>query len=240
LYDISDHLNTGIQGIMIAPSASRAEGPVFRDRRHAGAVLADALRAHRDGIGEVVLGLARGGVPVAMEVATRLGLELDVLVVRKVGVPWHQELAMGAVAGGGVRYLNRDVVREVGIAAEDVTAAIEREFEEAERRERSYRDGRPPVAVEGRPAIVVDDGMATGASMRVAVAALRQRGATRCTVAVPVAARAACAELRGEVDEIICAATPKPFLGVGLWYEDFSETTDDEVRRLLAEASAAQ
>jgi predicted phosphoribosyltransferase len=211
---------------------------LFESRRDAGRVLASTLRHHAGATDATVLGLPRGGVPVAYEVASQLGLPLDIFVVRKLGVPGHEELAMGAMASGGIRVLNDDVVQGLGIPADVIEAVVSKEARELRRRERTYRGGKPPLELSGRTAILVDDGLATGSSMRAAVASLRarQRGPKRIVVAVPVASASACEELASEVDEIVCAATPEPFFGVGLWYSDFSQTTDEEVRALLAAA----
>jgi predicted phosphoribosyltransferase len=209
----------------------------YRDRRDAGQVLASLLRKYAGHPEVVVLALPRGGVPVGAEVARHLAAPLDVMVVRKLGVPGHRELAMGALASGGVRVLNEDLLMELGIPEWVIEEAVAREAPELERRERAYRGGRPPLEVEGRTVILVDDGVATGASMRAAVAALRQRGPKRLVVAVPVAAEAIREGLAREVDEMVCVRTPEPFLAVGLWYEDFSETTDEEVRAALEEAA---
>ena len=187
----------------------------------------------------VVLALPRGGVPVAYEVAHMLRAPLDVFVVRKLGVPGHEELAMGAVASGGVRVLNDDVVRGLGIPDHLVDAVTTWERRELRRRERLYRGDRPAPDVRGKTVILVDDGLATGASMHAAIAALRQQGPARIVVAVPTAARETCDALRADVDDVICAITPEPFHAVGLWYEDFSQTTDEEVRELLARAAHA-
>jgi predicted phosphoribosyltransferase len=214
-----------------------SEAP-FEDRRAGGRQLAERLRHHAGGPDVVVLGLPRGGVPVAFEVASALDARLDVFVVRKLGVPGHEELAMGAIASGGVRVLNEQVVAAVGIEEADIEAIAAREARELELRERLYRGDRPPVAVGGSTAIVVDDGLATGATMRAAVLALRRRDADRIVVAVPTAAPATCATLKGQVDEIVCALTPDPFGAVGSWYRDFSPTSDDEVRDLLERASS--
>lgn len=205
----------------------------FRNRREAGQVLAELVRElpPRD---SVVLGLPRGGVPVAVEVARVINAPVDVFVVRKLGVPGHEELAMGAIASGGVRVLNDDIVDSFRISAEAIEAAVRREAVELRRREDLYRDGRPPVDVRGKRAILVDDGLATGASMRAAVVALRVLEPAEIVVAVPVAAAESCEEFRHEVETCICAATPEPFYGVGLWYRDFVPTSDSEVRELLA------
>lgn len=212
----------------------------FRDRTEAGRVLAAKLEKYAGRPDVLVLALPRGGVPVGFEVAAALDAPLDVFLVRKLGVPGHQELAMGAIATGGVRVLNDEVVQGLGIPADAIYQVATREQEELERRERAYRGDRPPPDVRGRIAILVDDGLATGSTMRAAVAALRQQQPARIVVAVPTAAPQTCEEFRHEVDEIVCATTPEPFWAVGLWYQDFSETTDDQVRDLLARAAQAQ
>jgi putative phosphoribosyl transferase len=208
----------------------------FRDRAEAGRLLVEKLAtyAHRDDV--VVLALPRGGVPVAFEVATALQAPLDVFLVRKLGVPGHEELAMGAIASGGVVVRNEEVISGLGIPNHVLEAVVARERQELERRERLYRGDRPFPDLHGSTVILVDDGLATGASMRAAVAALRQHQPVYCVVAVPVAAPDTCEALRAEVDEIICARTPEPFYAVGVWYEHFSQTTDDEVRDLLDQA----
>ena len=211
---------------------------MFRDRSHAGVVLARSLAAHAGRPDVVVLGLARGGVVVASAVAAALRVPLEVFLVRKLGVPGREELAMGAIASGGVRVLNRDVVRLLGITDDAIEAVAQREQQELERREDLYRGQRPSVDLRGKTVVLVDDGLATGASMRAAVTAVKAREPSRVVVAVPTAAPEACAEIGHLVDEIVCTATPDPFGGVGAWYEDFSQTSDDEVRRLLNEASA--
>ncbi len=210
----------------------------FDDRRDAGRKLAERLSRHRGRDEVVVLGLPRGGVPVAFEVARALGAPLDVLVVRKLGVPGHEELAMGAIASGGVRVVNDDVVAGAGVGREQIDAVAEREHAELERHERAYRGDRPPVDVRGRVAIVVDDGLATGATMRAAISALRDRGAGSIVVAVPTAPRDTCAALEPEVDEVVCACIPDPFMAVGLWYRDFTPTSHEEVCDLLGRAVA--
>ncbi len=204
----------------------------FRDRVEAGRAVAERLSDRRGG-NALVLGLARGGVPVAREVADLLGLELDVFVVRKVGVPRQPELALGAVASGGVRVRNEPVLERARLDPELVMELFEREAEEVERREWAYRDGRPAAEVRGREAILVDDGLATGASMRAAIEALRERGAGKVTVAVPVAPTETRQELEPEVDEIVCVAEPRPFIAVGAWYENFAQVDDEQVRSLL-------
>jgi len=209
----------------------------FRNRREAGRRLASRLEAYRERPDLLVLALPRGGVPVAYEVAWALRAPLDVFVVRKLGTPGHEELAMGAIASGGVRVLNEDLVRRLRVPGAAIEAVAAREGAELERRERLYRDGRPAPEVRGRSVILVDDGLATGATMRAAVEALERLSPARVTVAVPVAAGETCDEFRDEVDEVVCAVTPKPLRAIGLWYEDFSQTTDEEVRELLAEAA---
>jgi erythromycin esterase-like protein/predicted phosphoribosyltransferase len=207
---------------------------LFRDRREAGRLLAAKLSAYADRPDLLVLALPRGGVPVAYEVARALGAPLDVFVVRKLGVPGYEELAMGAVATGGVRVLNEEIVERLGIPNHLIDAVAAREQQELSRRERLYRGGRPPPDVRRRTVILVDDGLATGATMLAAIEALRQLQPTRIVVAVPTAAPETCEQLRTKVDDVICAITPEPFHAVGLWYQDFSQTTDEEVRDLLA------
>jgi predicted phosphoribosyltransferase len=211
----------------------------FADRRAGGRELAEHLSRSRERDDVVVLGLPRGGVPVAFEVASALHAPLDVFIVRKLGVPGHEELAMGAIASRGVRVLNDDVVSAAGIDAQEIEEVAAREAREVERREGLYRGDREPVPVSGRVAIVVDDGLATGASMRAAIQALGERDAAAIVVAVPAASPRTCAELEGSVDDIVCAITPEPFLAVGHWYLDFAPTTDEEVRELLERARSA-
>jgi putative phosphoribosyl transferase len=213
---------------------------LFRDRADAGQKLLSRLRAYAGRSDLLVLGLPRGGIPVAYEVARGLGAPLDVFVVRKLGVPGQEELAMGAIATGGVRVVNRDVVRALGIPADVLDRVAQEEARELERRERSYRGERPEPRVKGRTVILVDDGLATGSTMRAAVAALRQQDPARIVVAVPVAAPSTCEELRREVDEVVCHETPEPFMAVGRFYDDFSQTTDEEVRELLAAAPTGE
>jgi len=204
----------------------------FRDRFEAGRQLAEGLERHR-GSNAVVLGLPRGGVPVAYEAARTLELPLDVFVVRKLGLPGQPELAMGAVAGGGTRVLNEDVLLAAGVEEETLERVAGEESAELERRERLYRGDRPPLELRNRDAILVDDGLATGSSMRAAVHALRDREVSAVTVAVPIAPEETCDALAPDVEEIVCLRTPRPFLSVGTWYEDFSQTTDQQVRELL-------
>jgi predicted phosphoribosyltransferase len=213
---------------------------LFHDRAEAGRVLADKLAKYQNRPDVLVLALPRGGVPVAFEVARALRAPLDVFLVRKLGVPGQEELAMGAIATGGVRVLNDDVVRVLGIPEEWIAAITAEQQQELRRRERLYRDDRPPLDVHGRTVILIDDGLATGSTMRAAVAALRQLRPSRIVVAVPVAARETCEEFQAEVDEVVCAATPEPFRAVGLWYDNFSQTSDEEVHDLLASAAEGQ
>jgi len=211
----------------------------FRDRSEAGRYLASKLGRYAGRADTVVLALPRGGVPVASEVAQALSAPLDIFVVRKLGLPGQEELAMGAIASGGVRVLNDNLVRSLDISRELIDKVAQEELRELERRERAYRDGRPPMEVQDRTVILVDDGLATGSSMRVAALALRQNKPARIVVAVPVAARSTCEEFASEVDEVVCAITPEPFWGVGQWYADFSQTRDEEVRDLLRRTNAA-
>jgi putative phosphoribosyl transferase len=187
----------------------------------------------------VVLALPRGGVPVGFEVARALDADLDVFVVRKLGVPGEEELAFGAIASGGVRVLNPEVIGYLRLSTEIIDEVTAREQHLLEAREQLYREGRPAVTVSGRSVILVDDGLATGASMLAASRAMQPLGARRVTIAVPLGARETCNELRKEVDQVVCAATPRPFTAVGAWYEDFTQVTDEEVRTLLKEATSA-
>jgi len=209
----------------------------FPNRAEAGRQLAEKLvdYAGRDDV--IVLGLPRGGVPVSYEVAQRLGVPLDVFVVRKLGVPGFEELALGAIASGGVRVLNEDVMRSLPNADQLIESVTAKEMVELERREQAYRDGRPAPELRDRVVILVDDGLATGATMRAAVAALRQRGVAKIVVAAPVGAPDTCRELEQEADETICAICPEFFQAVGQYYEDFSQTSDEEVRELLLRAA---
>jgi predicted phosphoribosyltransferase len=211
---------------------------IFRDRFEAGRVLAERLSAYADRPDVVVLALPRGGVPVAYEVAKALHASLDVFLVRKLGVPGREELAMGAIASGGVYVLNEEAVQALGIPDEVIQQVALEEQRELERRERVYRGDRPHPDVRGKIVILVDDGLATGSTMRAAVAALRRQGPAKILVAVPVGSPETCSELQAVADEAICARTPEPFYAVGLWYEDFSQTTDEEVRELLQRAAA--
>ena len=212
----------------------------FRDRHEAGRRLADKLVAYAKRPDVLVLALPRGGVPVAYEVAQSLQAPLDVFLVRKLGVPGYEELAMGAVATGGVRVLNDEIVNGLRIPDDVVDAVTAWQRQELARREQLYRGDRPAPDVRGRTVILVDDGLATGATMHAAIAALRRQQPARIVVAVPTAPPEMCEALRAEVDDVICAITPQPFRSVGLWYEDFSPTTDEEVRELLARAARAE
>ena len=210
---------------------------LFVDRAEAGRVLAERLRMYAGRPDVTVLALPRGGVVVGYEVARALRAPLDVLVVRKLGVPGHSELAMGAIASGGARVLSRDVIAMLGISQASIDAVAVREQAELERRERAYRADRPAAPLHGRTVLLVDDGLATGATMRAAVRSLRAHAPARIVVAVPVGAPETCAELRDEADEVVCAHSPASFHAVGSWYDDFSQTSDDEVRELLARAA---
>jgi predicted phosphoribosyltransferase len=210
--------------------------PLYRDRFEAGQRLATKLMTYADRQDVLVLALPRGGVPVAYEVAKALQAPLDVFIVRKLGVPGREELAMGAIATGGIRVLNETVVSMLQIPERIIDAVTAREQQELERREHLYRDDRPAPAVQDHIVILIDDGLATGSTMRAAIAALRLQHPARIVVAVPVAAPSTCEELGREVDEIVCAQTPEPFYGVGLWYQDFSQTTDEEVHDLLIQS----
>jgi predicted phosphoribosyltransferase len=211
----------------------------FADRRQAGAVLAQHFDMYRGRSDLVVLALPRGGVPVAFEVACALKAPLDVLVVRKLGAPGHPEFAIGAITGGGIRVLDEDFIAANRIPALVLDAIVRREQAEVVRRERAYRANRPPLTVAGQVVIVVDDGLATGSTMRAAVLALRQQRPAGVVVAVPVGSRQACDALNEVADQVICALTPERFSAVGLWYADFSETTDEEVRYLLRKPTTA-
>ena len=205
----------------------------YRDREDAGRHLAAELREYAGRDDVLVLALPRGGVPVGYEVARALDAPLDVFLVRKLGVPGHEELAMGAISTGGVRVMNEQVLAMVPVSEAAIAAVAAQEERELERREREYRGDRPVPKLGGRTVILVDDGLATGSTMRAAVLAVRAHEPERLVVAVPVAAAETCDEFRSDVDEIVCAITPEPFVAVGLWYDDFSQTTDDEVKQLL-------
>jgi putative phosphoribosyl transferase len=205
----------------------------FLDRRDAGSQLAVKLAGYARDPGVLVLGLPRGGMPVAFEVARALHAPLDVFVVRKLGVPGHRELAMGAIASGGLRVLNMGVIENLGISPAAVESVADRELLEMERQQRTYRGNRPLPELSGRTIIIVDDGLATGSTMRAAMAALRQSHPARIIVAVPVAAAQTARELRREADEVVCVSAPVDFHSVSTWYGDFSQTSDEEVRRLL-------
>ena len=209
----------------------------FEDRRQAGRVLAEKLSSYANRENVVVLALPRGGVPVAFEVAVALRAPLDVFVVRKLGVPGQEELAFGAIASNGARVLNSGLVRVLGITQPMIERITERETLELERREKLYRPSLPPADVRGKTVIIVDDGLATGATMRVAVEALKKKAPREIIVAVPIGSTETCAEFAASADALcVCAVTTEPFYGVGIWYQDFSQTTDDEVRALLDQA----
>jgi Predicted phosphoribosyltransferases len=210
----------------------------FIDRRDAGRVLALRLPEYRGRDDVVVLALPRGGVPVAYEVASALGVPMDVFLVRKLGTPGHRELAMGAIASGGVRVLNEDVVQWYGISDSAIERIAREEHEELERRERAYRGNRPAPDLTDRIVILIDDGLATGSTMRAAAKAVRAHRPARVVIAVPVGAPQTCAELAAVADEVICARMPEPFSAVGQWYLNFDQTDDDEVRELLQKSSA--
>jgi putative phosphoribosyl transferase len=209
---------------------------LFRDRYDAGRRLSVKLREYAGRNDVLVLALPRGGVPVGYEVAQALGVPLDIFLVRKLGVPGHEELAMGAIASGGVQVVNEEAVQALNIPPQLIEAAAKRELHELARREQAYRQGRPPPNVHGKIVILVDDGLATGSTMRAAVAAMRQRNPAQIVVAVPVGATETCMEFRQIADKLVCLAEPEPFYAVGTWYEDFSQTTDEEVRELLTRA----
>ena len=219
--------------------ARRNARRTFSDRREAGQVLAEALTAYHGKDDVLVLGLARGGVPVGWEVAAALRAPLDVFLVRKLGVPQWQELAMGALASGGGLVVNDNLIRSLDISDTQLQETIERESEELNRRESAYRGGRPPLDVAGKIAILVDDGIATGASMLAAVRAVRAAGPAQVVVAVPVGPPSACRDLAGEADDVVCATMPPAFEAVGQVYSDFHQVSDDEVRELLARPTVA-
>jgi putative phosphoribosyl transferase len=220
---------SGMRGLI-----RRDAGRVFRDRREAGEVLAQKLASYRDRSNLQVLGLARGGVPVGSQVALALQAPFDVFLVRKLGVPQWEELAMGALASGGGVVINESLVRSLGISDEQMRQAIERETDELHRRERAYRGDRPPVELADKTVILVDDGIATGASMLAAVRAVRADAPSAVVVAVPVGPQSTCRELAAEADDVVCAMMPPGFEAVGQVYEDFHQVTDDEVRELLS------
>jgi predicted phosphoribosyltransferase len=206
---------------------------MFLDRREAGRALGRKLASYAGRSDVTVLGLPRGGIPVAFEVALALDAPLDVFVVRKLGVPGHEELAMGAIASGGIRFLNPSVIASLEISADEIERTVTREEQELRRREVSYRGSRPPLELEGRIAILVDDGLATGSSMHAAVAAARKLGPARIVVAVPVAPPSTAREMRRIADDVVVVATPEPFDAVGRFYQEFDQTADEEVRHLL-------
>lgn len=212
----------------------------YRDRKHAGRILAREVRLHVHAEDAIVLGLPRGGVPIAFEVAAELGAPLDMIAVRKLGVPGHPEYAMGAIASGGYEVLDELLVNELGLSPLHLAEEADRATAELHRQEQLFRGNRPPPAVQGREIVLVDDGLATGWTMRAAIVAVRAEKPKRVVVAVPVGATESCARLAEEVDELICPFQPDPFQAVGLWYVDFSATSDDEVRECLAAAAGGR
>ena len=209
----------------------------FTDRRDAGKVLAQKLSAYAGQTDVIVLALPRGGVPVAYEVALTLNAPLDVFLVRKLGLPGREELAIGAIASGGIRVLNEDIIRVLGVPEEVINIVARNELQELGRREHNYRGDRPAPELHNRKVILIDDGLATGASMRAAVVGVRAQHPARIVIAVPAASPELCNAFQFEVDEMVCAMTPEPFYGLSRWYEDFSQTTDAEVRMFLEEAN---
>jgi putative phosphoribosyl transferase len=214
-------------------------GARFRDRYHAGRQLAAALAPYAGRPNLLVLALPRGGVPVGYEVARALNAPLDIMLVRKLGVPGHEELAMGAIASGGVRVLSNDIIEALGIPDRMIATVAANEEQELARREKAYRDDRPPPDVGGKTVILVDDGLATGSTMRAAAAAIQTQCPERLVIAVPVAPQQTCESLLQHADDVVCATVPDPFFAVGNWYDDFSQTTDTEVRELLQRAARA-
>ena len=209
----------------------------FRDRRAAGRAVAARLAGYAGREDVVILALPRGGVPLGFEIATALQLPLDILLVRKLGVPGHEELAMGAIASGGIEVFNRSLIDSLGISGEQIETVRRREQRELERREQAYRGDWPRPELREHTVILVDDGVATGATMRAAVAALGEAGLAKLVVAIPTASRDACDELRQQVDDLVCLAVPEPYIAVGAWYRTFAQTSDREVRELLARAA---
>ncbi|HHY83956.1 MAG TPA: phosphoribosyltransferase [Verrucomicrobia bacterium] len=212
-------------------------GPLYQDRSDAGRALAEKLVHHANDPSALVLALPRGGVPVAFEIARALNAPLDIFVVRKLGVPGYEELAMGAVASGGVRVLNEELIHRLNVPPSAIDAVSQEEAQELERCERAFRGAREPASIRGRTVILVDDGLATGASMRAAIRALRQCEPAYLTVAVPIGSKDTCDQFRAEVDELICGDTPEPFFAVGTWYANFLPISDEEVRHLLDHAA---
>ena len=213
---------------------------MFRDRTDGGQLLALQLTKYKNNPDLLVLALPRGGVPVGYEIAKALNATLDVFVVRKLGVPGHEEFGMGAIASGGARILNDQIIRHLHISPETIDAVTSREEMELQRRERLYRGDRGPLNIHGKTVILVDDGLATGSSMKAAIAAVRQQNPARIVVAVPTAPPATCAELKTVADEVICAMTPQYFRAVGEWYESFAQTTDAEVQDLMKKGAQVQ
>lgn len=212
----------------------------FRDRADAGRYLAERLKKYAGDNNTLVLGLPRGGVVVAFEVARGLGVPMDIFLVRKLGVPGYEELAVGAIASGGILEINQDVAQSIQISRARIEEIAAKETKELKRREQAYRGSRPPIKVEGRTIVIIDDGLATGATMRAAVEALRKQNPYKIVVAVPVASIEACNEFRTKVDEIVCGITPAYFNAVGAWYDDFGQTSDEEVVHLLREINISR
>jgi putative phosphoribosyl transferase len=210
---------------------------LYKDRRDAGQKLAQDLMQYQGRSDVIVLALPRGGVPVAYEVARKLDVPLDIFLVRKLGVPGQEELALGAIASGGIQVTNREVVRALHIPDNEIEEIARRELEELNRRERAYRGNQPRINIGGKIVILIDDGLATGASMRAAVDSLRLQNPAKIVVAVPTASREVCEAFKSIVDQIVCSTTPQPFFGVGVWYDDFEQTSDEEVRALLEMAN---
>lgn len=227
-----------ISDALRSPNGGEIMSRKFHTRAEAGKMLARELTAYADCKDLLVLGLPRGGVPVAYEVAKILGAPLDICLVRKLGVPGHKELAMGAITAGGIQVLNYDVVSSLGITSQTIDQVTADELQELQRRDRAYRGDRPPLNVKNITVIVVDDGIATGSTMRAAITILKQQQPKRIVIAVPVAPPETCDQLSDQVDEVVCLKMPEQMYAVGVWYEDFSQTTDEEVRHLLAQHSA--
>ena len=210
----------------------------FRNRTEAGQILAQKLQAYTNCSDAIVLALPRGGVPVGYEIAKALNLPFDICVVRKLGIPHHPELAMGAIGPNGVRVLNYDILSEWGIPDKTIDKVSAKELRELRRREYSYRNNHLPVDVKNRTVILVDDGIATGSTIRAVIALIRQQQPKRIIVAVPVAPKSVCKELQSEVDKLVCLKMPEPFYAVGLWYDNFSQTSDEQVHKLLEKSTA--
>ncbi|BAY61083.1 phosphoribosyltransferase [Calothrix brevissima NIES-22] len=229
--------STELSDASLSPDGGKIMSIKFRTRTEAGKLLARELAAYADCKDLLVLGLPRGGVPVAYEVAKALDAPLDICIVRKIGVPGHQELAMGAITSGGIRVLNSDVINSLAITSQTINQVAADEWQELQRRDRVYRGDRPPLNVENRTVILVDDGIATGSTMLAAITLLKQQEPHRIVVAVPVAPPDTCEKLSEKVDEVVCLKMPEQMYAVGVWYEDFSQTTDEEVRYFMSQQS---